>query len=122
MRSSRSLLALVIVAACGTDPAVDTHHDQVPPDDCTTSYLTYDNFGEPFVANWCRGCHSSALPDDMRQMAPKEANFDTLDEVRTWSDGIVSKAGGDPATMPPAGGPSDDERTLLAEWITCGAN
>ena len=119
MRSSLSLLVFVI--ACGAEPAIDSKDNQVEADTCESSYLTYANFGEPFVANWCRGCHSSGLPADMRQMAPMAANFDTVDEVRTWGDGIVAKAGGAQATMPPAGGPSDDERELLAEWITCGA-
>jgi len=115
------LSALVLAAACGTNPVIDDHHDQTQGPNCDASYLTYENFGEPFVANWCRGCHSAGLPANMRQMAPTAANFDTHDEVLAWSDGIVSKAGGDPASMPPAGGPSDDERKLLAEWITCGA-
>jgi hypothetical protein len=25
------------------------------------------------------------------------------------------------ATMPPAGAPGEDERTLLGEWLACGA-
>ena len=122
MRSWRSALIAVALAACGVSPP--------PPDpmpsgsgvDCTKSVLTYESFGAPFIANWCRGCHSAGLPGDMRQDAPADSNFDTLDEVHTWSDGIASLAGGDPATMPPAGGPSDDERALLVEWMTCGAN
>lgn len=122
MRSWRSALIAVALAACGVSPP--------PPDpmpsgsgvDCTKSVLTYESFGAPFIANWCRGCHSAGLPSDMRQDAPAASNFDTLAEVHTWSDGIVSLAGSDPATMPPAGGPSDDERTLLVEWMTCGAN
>jgi uncharacterized membrane protein len=121
MRSWRSAL-IGVVAACGISPP--------PPDptpsgsgvDCTNSVLTYENFGAPFIANWCRGCHSSGLPGNMRQDAPPDSNFDTLAEIHTWSDGIVALAGSDSATMPPAGGPSGDERALLVEWMSCGAN
>ena len=71
-------LVVLGVAACGSD---------TPPDDiasraCETSFLSYDNFGAPFVADWCRGCHSSMLPADMRQGSPPGVNFDTADQVR----------------------------------------
>jgi uncharacterized membrane protein len=96
---------------------------------CDQSYLTYDNFGEPFVSNWCRGCHSVAIPmtpdPDMRQGAPPMVNFDTHDDVVNFKDMIVAHATGDMTMvtkpMPPAGGPSDDERAMLAEWLGCGA-
>jgi len=114
MRSSRSALVAVIVLAvgCGDDtsePAVSA---------CST--LTYQNFGEPFVLDWCRGCHSSGLPDDMRQGAPLDVNFDDLDHVRAWSVRIATRSAGPLPTMPPAAGPSQEERDMLAEWIQCG--
>jgi hypothetical protein len=121
VRSARNALLALVLAACGTN-VPEPPPGQGSGIDCSMSVLTYQNFGAPFIENWCRGCHSSGLPADMRQDSPAESNFDTLAEVHTWSDGIVSLAGGDPATMPPAGGPSDDERTLLVEWMTCGAN
>lgn len=103
------MLALV-VAACGedTDPF------------CERSFLRYDNFGSPFIANWCRACHSAALPPDMRQDAPTDINFDTLAEVRAWAV-LIQRTAGDGATMPPAGGPSAAERAMLVEWLHCGA-
>ena len=121
MRSSHSLAALGIVialAACGSDTA--------PPDDspnnCATSFLDYDNFGAPFLLDWCTGCHSAAVPDGMRQDAPLDVNFDSPTSVRQYADRIAIRAAGPPApTMPPAGGPSDEERALLAAWIACGA-
>jgi uncharacterized membrane protein len=113
------VLALAL-ASCGVDP---TSTAPPPPSDttCAQSILTYQNFGEPFLANWCRGCHSSGLPADMRQDAPMDSNFDTLDEVHVWSETIATRAGGAPPSMPPAGGPSDSERALLVEWLGCGA-
>lgn len=121
-------LALVL-AACGTD-SVQRGDDgdgdgsnepiEVDPNICDTTYLDYDNFGAPFVINWCRGCHSSEVPVAMRQKAPADANFDTLDQVRMWGDRIATRAAGTMPNMPPAGGPSEEERKLLAEWLTCG--
>jgi uncharacterized membrane protein len=82
--------------------------------------LSYDDFGEPFIANWCRGCHSEGNIPGMRQGAPPDVNFDTLAEVRSYAGEIVDMAGTG-RMMPPAGGPSDAERAMLIEWISCGA-
>ncbi|HEY5945406.1 MAG TPA: hypothetical protein VIV40_07940 [Kofleriaceae bacterium] len=123
----RSWLSVaILLAACGTDsvPRDDgdgsNEPEHVDPNVCDTSYLDYNNFGAPFVINWCRGCHSSAVPMNMRQKAPLDANFDTLEQVQMWSERIAMRATGTSPNMPPAGGPSDDERKLLAEWLACG--
>jgi uncharacterized membrane protein len=129
MRSSRSagLLLVAALAACGTDSVardddpVENEPTPVDPDVCETSYLDYENFGAPFVINWCRGCHSSAVPANMRQKAPKDANFDNVDQVRMWAERIANRATGTSPSMPPAGGPTHEERLLLAEWVACGA-
>ena len=58
----------------------------------------------------------------MRQRAPADVNFDTLRDIRAWSNRIRLTAGSDPgATMPPAGGPSAGERAMLVEWLSCGS-
>src|SRR5439155_9648842 len=93
----------------------------VTPEVCATSFLRYQNFGEPFVANWCRGCHSGGLPSGMRQGAPADVNFDTQLEVQDHAMDMAANASAVQPTMPPAGGPSDDERAMLAEWLGCGA-
>jgi len=53
---------------------------------------------------------------------PINVNFDTLDEVHLWSMQILTTAGPTKPTMPPAGGPSPDERKTLEAWINCGAD
>ncbi len=123
MRSWRSLAVVlaVLATACGNDAATSMGDDTGPePDACETSYLRYDNFGAIFSANWCRGCHSASVPADMRQMAPTDVNFDSEADLVEWKARIRVRATGDAPTMPPAGGPSADERALLAEWIDCG--
>jgi uncharacterized membrane protein len=57
----------------------------------------------------------------MRQMAPVGVDFDTLDGARRFPDRIAARAAGGTPTMPPAGGPTIEERALLVEWIRCGA-
>ncbi|MFN0250634.1 MAG: hypothetical protein ACKV2T_27390 [Kofleriaceae bacterium] len=132
MRSSRSVaLALAlsgaaVTTACGTEfePPVEPSPDAGPtvtPEECETSYLDYQNFAAAFSNDWCRGCHGSAIPDGMRQRAPLGVDFDDLAALRHWSERIAIRATGVTPTMPPAGGPSAEERALLAEWIACGA-
>ena len=120
----RSWLSIVIfVAACGNDSGIQQNGDDGPnpdPDQCATSYLGYENFGAPFMNNWCRGCHSSDVPAGMRQKAPAAVNFDTEADVTEYKERIRIRATGTMPTMPPAGGPSTAERELLAEWIACG--
>jgi uncharacterized membrane protein len=99
-----------VLAAC-------TGHDESAT--CTQPDLTYDTFGEPFMTNWCRSCHSNELTASMRQNAPIDVNFDTLDEVRAQALAISTSVS--QATMPPEGGPSDGERAMLVQWIACGA-
>ena len=127
MRSWHELMIAAVLAGCGTEyQPIDSATSEeeaiaVDPDACETSYLSYDNFGEPFVLDWCRGCHSSAVPAGMRQKAPVAINFDTLEDVRNRRERILVRAGSLTATMPPAGGPTEEERKLLAEWLACGA-
>ncbi len=123
MPSWPELALVALLAGCGTDTMVgdDDPLQPPPPGVCETSYLDYQNFGKPFALDWCRGCHSSVVPANMRQKAPMGVNFDTLDDVRHWSERIALRASGTQPTMPPAGGPSEEERTLLVEWLGCGA-
>jgi hypothetical protein len=109
-RSSLLALALVLASACGTDSHTTT---------CQASYLTYDNFGEPYLASWCRGCHSSDLPANMRQLALADINFNTLADVRAQLGPMQSVIA--TGAMPPEGGPSADEQQLMMQWLSCGA-
>lgn len=126
MRSWRDLTLAALIAAgtgagCGGDGDPGGGDPPIDPGACETSYLDYDNFGEPFLLDWCAGCHSAGLPLNMRQMAPPDVNFDTREGVSQFAARIAARASGPTATMPPAGGPSAEERALLAEWISCGA-
>jgi uncharacterized membrane protein len=114
-------LLVGIIAACSGESS----GGQPPPSDpesqpCEDSTLSYQNFAAPFVISWCRGCHGESQPVAMRQNAPVAVNFDTAEDVRGQAERLLARATGAAPTMPPAGGPSDEERALLAEWIGCG--
>ena len=121
-RTSSSTAALATAAGCGTGGDGPGDGDgSGDPDRCETSYLDYASFGKPFLLDWCTGCHGAAVPATMRQNAPTDVNFDTLEGARRFADRIAVRAAGETPTMPPAGGPSAEERALLVEWLTCGA-
>lgn len=88
------------------------------PDD---SFLTYENFGGPFMLSYCTTCHSSMLPADMRQGSPIGANFDGIDDIREQAPQIWLRAADQNINMPPVGPPGDEERARLGEWLACGA-
>lgn len=81
--------------------------------------LGYSNFGEGFLLEHCAGCHSSMLPADARQGAPVGVDLDSLDLAREWSERSKIRTVTE-LTMPPGGGPSDEERLWFSEWIDCG--
>jgi hypothetical protein len=88
------------------------------PDD---NFLTYENFGGPFMLNYCTTCHASRLPADMRQGSPIGVDFDDIEDIRAQAERIWFRAADGNATMPPVGPPSDEDRTRLGEWLACGA-
>lgn len=85
------------------------------------SFLTYENFGGPFMLSYCTTCHSSRLLADMRQGSPIEVNFDGIDDIREWASIIWVRAADQNMNMPPVGPPDDEERARLGEWLACGA-
>lgn len=133
MASVRDVIAVVLgallLSGCifGTDDGEEAGAAEGPytsleerpcPED---SFLTWENFGAPFMRDWCTGCHSDDLSADRRAMAPPEVNLDELEGVRAHLERVWMRAADDNRTMPPAGGPGAAERELLGEWLACGA-
>ena len=118
-RRPRAWALLVLLAACGSDPANSSppQASDCPPD----SILTWQSFAEPFLLNHCTGCHSSQLPEGARAEAPLGVDFDTHEKTRSWLERIASRSAGMNATMPPTDTVADEDRDRLAEWIACGA-
>ncbi|MBK7534957.1 MAG: hypothetical protein IPI49_06165 [Myxococcales bacterium] len=122
LRAWRGHLSVACLAALWLAGCAEDAEAPPPPDPklCQESTLSYQNFAAPFVITWCRGCHGKDQPVAMRQNAPVGVDFDTAEQVRAGSARILLRATGAAPTMPPAGGPSEQERELLAEWIACG--
>jgi hypothetical protein len=132
-----ALLGLFVVspAAC-TNTELPSPTETVCPDPDPMT-LTWEGFGEPFMATYCTACHDSSLHRQQRNGAPLYHDFDSLMGVLYLPDHIDETAGFGPAAhntrMPPdrcpsvKGGsinrdcpkPSDEERTNLALWIAC---
>lgn len=119
------LLAVVMSAgACSdTSDTGEPSGTSCPPD----STLSYETFGQAFMAQYCTRCHSSSLAGAARNGAPSDHDFDTLEAIRAvGADHIDRAAAAGPAgvntVMPPAGNPqpSEEERRLLGEWLACG--
>jgi hypothetical protein len=139
---SRIVLSMVLLGACtgtvttgespdarpssgdaGVTPDALPYHEGGQLEDrlCPPgSYLSFQNFAAGFFAEYCTGCHSSMIPEDMRQMAPLGINFDTPEGISANAVRIYARAADGYATMPPAGGPSAEARVLLGEWLACG--
>jgi uncharacterized membrane protein len=103
--------------AAGDDTApTDTGPDATDP--CADIPLvTYNNFGNGFMTENCQGCHASTTAD--RYGAPESVTFDSVDEVWALAERILARAASDDATMPPAGGVSEEDRTKLGWWLQC---
>ena len=82
---------------------------------------TWENFGEGFVMNHCRGCHGPALEAGRRTGAPVGVDFATHAHVLGGIDRFEARAASEQPTMPPGGGPDEVELELLRRWISCGA-
>lgn len=132
----RFLVLSFVFAACTNSPAIPAPTETVcPTPDPGT--LTWDNFGQKFMADYCTVCHASTLRHADRNGAPLYHDYDTLMGVLETPDHIDEYAGSGPAAhntrMPPSrcpsspGGsldrncptPTDAERTNLSMWIAC---
>jgi hypothetical protein len=107
--------AFIALQAC--DVGASYSASKCPPRGTT---LTYESFGEGFLARRCQTCHGDNVED--RQGAPSKYSFDSPADVHRWIADIYDDSAGDNTSMPP--GPDDpplSERENLAEWLACGA-
>jgi hypothetical protein len=90
---------------------------------CPKGTMTsYENFGSAFMSRFCLACHSVKVPPHLRAGAPVETNFDTGADVQRLRALIilrVSAAGKNP--MPPTQEIPKAQRSILMEWLDCGA-
>ena len=82
--------------------------------------ITYATVAEPFLRNYCTGCHASKLETGNRFGAPASVNLDTYADAKQWAVRSYVRAVHF-QTMPPSGGISDAERLRFKQWALCGA-
>ena len=115
-----SVVTALFIVGCndgGASSDVDTDGMNTESSADAVERVTYANFGDAFLRNWCRGCHGVQLTGDARSDAPEGIDFETHDDARMWADRIRARAIGEHASMPPAGGPSPEELALLEAWL-----
>jgi hypothetical protein len=119
----KRIAILVFLVACHADDGVfGPPTESVCPQGST---LTYENFGKPFMENYCTRCHSSELRGAARMGAPSFHDFDTLFGIQVVADHVDETSAAGPAAtnrgMPPGRpSPTLEERKKLGEWIACG--
>jgi hypothetical protein len=116
------MLAALLAGACTSEPTLGPLTMSECPQGST---LTYENFGKPFMENYCTRCHSTKVMGDDRQGAPTFHDFDSLFGVKAvWNHVDQTSAAGPAAfndSMPPdKPAPTKAERYQLGEWIACG--
>ena len=122
-------VALTALIACSEEdpPACPAAKEGLPTQaTCNGSPLTYENFGQAFMENYCTRCHSGDVSGEARHCAPDDHNFDTLDLVLINLEHIDEVAAAGPAGvnegMPPNGAkPTEAERRDLGTWLACEA-
>ena len=113
-----TLVGMVAFFGCGTG---ETEVETSEIDPCETTTADYTTVGAPFIQTWCTPCHHSELTGEDRPVGSESVNLDSFDLVIEHLDRIELRALGDSPSMPPAGGPSEDDLKRLTLWIECGA-
>lgn len=65
----------------------------------------------------CQARHASTAAD--RHGAPEDVVFDSREEALSLAERILSRVTGDPPTMPPGGGVSEEDREKVTAWLEC---
>jgi hypothetical protein len=115
-------LTLALAAAGCSDSVFGPPTESVCPPGST---LTWTNFGQKFMTDYCTRCHDSKLMGAARQGAPSFHDFETRSGVMVVRNHIDETTASGPAAtntgMPPAGPkPTLEERQKLGEWLACG--
>jgi uncharacterized membrane protein len=124
IQAAIALLSACLTVACSdTAPASASNSNLSSGDAGTCTDLTYENFGQPFFNLYCSSCHAASVTGNARQGAPRDDVFDSVEQIRGSANGIAAETVSS-KRMPDDGAsaqPSDDERKLLGEWLSCGA-
>ena len=114
----------IVLLGVGCDGQWDPDGSASPStalDPCEVTTASYETVGEPFMSTWCTPCHHSELVGDDRPVGSEAVNLDTFELVIEHLDRIEVRAASEAPTMPPGGGPSEEDIERLRLWLDCGA-
>ena len=101
------ILLLAMLVGC-TSPAQSTGIQAVS---CpSSSDLTYANYGKAFIADTCLSCHAGRDNPNLSTQSSVQLHLGEILDRAVYTD-----------AMPQNGALTTDERTLLGEWLACGA-
>ena len=89
------------------------------PVECSEA-ITYETVGQPFLRNYCTGCHASSLPVGKRYGAPLGVDLDTFSGAKQYALRSYARAV-HLQDMPAGGGVSEMDRQRFTQWALCGA-
>lgn len=99
-------LALIAVTGCGDSTGITAAEIACPP----ASTMTYANFGAAVINDNCLACHATRERPLLKTQAQVQAAANQI------IDAAVYHAG-----MPAGADMSNELRTQLGQWLTCGA-
>jgi uncharacterized membrane protein len=118
MKLKMMCVSLVLVAAaCGDSTSSNGDAS------CTAADApTYETFGQAFMTDYCSSCHSASVTGTARLGAPPEDVFDTLAQIQGNTEELAHEVESKAMPFPTAKKfPTDAERALFTQWMSCGA-
>lgn len=110
--------AILIACVPATGDSGPVPDSEIPALDCATvPSVTWGNWAHGYFTTQCEGCHAVNTPN--RYGAPPAVTFDSEADVVLRKERVYARVLVD-ATMPPAGGLTDDDRNLLEIYLSCG--
>lgn len=101
----RFVVFAMFAAACTNSSTGITQADIT----CDSS-LTYANFGESFISEYCGSCHAGKQSPNLSTQAGVQANSSRIIDEAVYS-----------SNMPEDGSLTTEQRTMLGQWLECGA-
>jgi hypothetical protein len=100
------------IAAVGACTSTGTATGSTCPSDST---LTYENFGQAFIASNCLSCHTNREQPTLSTQSAIVANREEIDLVAAAGPNAVN------TQMPEDGSVATADRQKLGQWLACGA-